>query len=102
MTINPSFISNPTYQKYVSERELKIADKKLKLPKRELNHSYKSPSFSYYDSIVKNGHLYPEYPLKVSFMKVYEPPKNPPQSSFLKNLEERTSKIQNKLLPRWE
>jgi len=101
MTINPSFISNLAYKNYVSQKELNISGKKLHTPKRDTTN-IKTPSFSYYDSVVKNGHLYPEYPIKVSFMKVYEPPKKPARSVLLQNIQERTSKIPNKMLPRWE
>ena len=98
--MNPPFITNLTYQDYVSEKELNQNKEQPKMPKRDLNNLRKTPFFNYYDSVVKNSHLFPV--IKINNIKVYEPPKKPALSQLLKPFEMRASQIPNKILPRWD
>lgn len=99
---NPPFIVNLKYRDYVSHSELNQNKerKQATFASRDLNNQRKTPFFDYYDSPVKNSHLYPH--LKTTFIKVYTPPRRPAKSQLLKDIEVQASRVSNKLQPRWE
>lgn len=97
---NPPFVVNLSYRDYVSQKEINQNKNQPRMPKRDLNNLRKTPFFDYYDSPVKNSHLYPT--LKTSFVKVYTPPRIPAKSQLLNNIDREASRVSNKILPRWE
>lgn len=97
--MNPSFITNPEYRDYVSEKE-KSKGRGKKIRNYQDDNQRKTIFFNYYDTLVKNSHLYPRE--KTNFIKPYTPPKKPSTSQLLKGIDYKYSGIPNKLQPTWE
>lgn len=97
--MEPSYIANPEYRNYVSNKEKTNG-------KGKISNTYvkgqepKMTFFTYYDSVVKNSHLYPTD--RTTFIKVYTPPKKPATSTLLNNIEKKYKNLPNKILPTWQ
>lgn len=94
---NAQFLTNPEYISYVSTKSQQPQGKK---PPKHVPEYHPYPQFfKYYNSPLKNGHLYPN--ISTTFIKYYEQPfKN--QSTLLNNIERKARMAGQKIPTRWE